>query len=426
MVITHNLKKFALTLAGLFIAIVAVILNLDQLYLMAAVLFLIPLASFVIGRVLMRGLTCRRSPVPACGEGERTTVTLTLQNTGRLPKMFLRVADRLPASLLAVGDAAPLILHLAAAESADISYTVEAEKRGAYTLGPTLVSSTDPLGFYPRVQTIASSSEMLVYPVVLPLRQMAATGGGAWGQREQDSTVARGGGLDFHGVRDYQPGDELRRVHWRTTARTGKLAVMEYTQGAASSILIALDLQASAYADTGVGRESALEYAIKMMAAACDYLLRQGHTLQVILPSLPAPALGGELTLQTMAEMPILLEALARAEAVSAEPLADTLLRALPRVSSGATLFYITPTIGSDPLAFALAQYAARGAQTFGYVVDGGSFAAAPRRRGLTAARASAETADKSTTGPGSGALLRVKKGDDLVQAMEGGGYARR
>ncbi len=426
MVITHNLKKFALTLAGLFIAIVAVILNLDQLYLMAAVLFLIPLASFVVGRVLMRGLACRRAPVPSCGEGERVTVTLTVENQGRLPKMFLRVADTLPASLQAVGEAAPLILHLGAGESTAVSYTLEAEKRGAYTLGPTLVSSTDPLGFYPHVQTIPSSAEMLVYPVVLALRQMAATGGGTWGQREQDSTVARGGGLDFHGVRDYQPGDELRRVHWRTTARTGKLAVMEYTQGAASNILVALDLQASAYADTGTGRESALEYAIKMTAAACDYLLRQGHTLQIVLPALPPPALGGLLTIRDSAEMPILLETLARAEAISEEPLADALLRALPRVSSGATLFYITPNAGDDALALALAQYIARGAQTFGCALDRASFAAAPRRQAGKRERASMETLDKTLPAAGGFPVLWVKKGEDLVQAMEGGGYARR
>lgn len=426
MVITHNLKKFALTLAGLFIAIVAVILNLDQLYLMAAVLFLIPLASYVVGRVLMRGLVVVRSPIPPCGEGERTTVTLTLRNAGRLPKMFLRVSDTLPASLVAVGEAAPLLLQLPAGASASASYTVEAEKRGAYLLGPTVVSSTDPLGFYPNAQTVASSSEMLVYPAVLSLRQLAPSDGGTWGQREQDTTAARGGGLDFHGVREYQPGDELRRVHWRTTARTGKLAVMEYTQGAASNILVALDLHGASYANTGTGRESALEYAIKMTAAACDYLLRQGHEVQVVLPALPAAAPSGLLTLQDSAEFPILLETLARAEAVSAETLADALLRVLPRVPAGATLFYVTPDAGSDALAFALAQYAARGAQIFGYALDAASFAPAVKRRGRDKARAVSEQAGMTAQGQGGPALIWVRQGDDLVQAMEGGGYARR
>lgn len=426
MVITHNLKKFALTLAGLFIAIVAVIIGVDQLYLMAAVLFLIPLTSFAVGRVLMRGLACERVAVPPCGEGERTTITLTLTNQGRLPKMYLRVSDTLPESLKAVGEKAPLILQIGAGESAEASYTVEAEKRGAYLLGPTLVSTTDPLGFYPQVQTLACSSEMLVYPSVPSLRQMAASGGGTWGQREQDSTAARGGGLDFHGVRDYQPGDELRRVHWRTTARTGKLAVMEYTQGAASNILVALDLHAVSYADTGTGRESALEYAIKMTAAACDYLLRQSHSVQVVLPALPLPAMSGLLTLQDSAELPLLLEALARAEACATETLADALLRALPRISAGATLYYITPKASDDALAFALAQYAARGAHVFGYALDGGSFAPAPRAARGRAGRVAANVSDQTPPAASGYPLMWVKQGDDLVQAMEGGSYARR
>lgn len=416
MVITHTLKKFALTLAGLFIAIVAVILNLDQLYLMAAVLFLIPLTSFAVGRVLMRGLACRRVAAGACGEGERTLVTLSVVNEGWLPKMYLRVSDTLPGSLQAVGDPAPLILLLGAGESADVSYTVEGRKRGAYTLGPALVSTTDPLGFYPQVQTVASSSEMLVYPAVVALRRMASGGGGTWGRRAQENAGTRGGGLDFHGVRDYQPGDELRRVHWRTTARTGKLAVMEYTEGAASDFVVALDLHPLSYADTGTGRESALEYAIRMAVAACGYLLGQGHEVQVILPALPPPARGGLLALHSTAELPLLLEALARAEAVATETLAEALLQALPRVPMGATLFYITPAPNDALLASALAEYIGRGAHVEGGALDRGSFAAAS---------AGAIPAAPGGERDGSG-LLWVRRGDDLAQAMEGGGYARR
>jgi len=215
-------------------------------------------------------------------------------------------------------------------------------------------------------------------------------------------------------------------VHWRTTARTGKLAVMEYTQGAASNILVALDLHASCYANTGAGRESALEYAIKMTAAACDYLLRQSHAVQVVLPALPLPAMSGLLTLQDSAELPLLLEALARAEACATETLADALLRTLPRVAAGATLYYITPNANDDALAFALAQYAARGAHVFGYALDGGSFAPAPRAARGRAGRAAANVVDKTPPAASGYLLTWVKQGDDLVQAMEGGSYARR
>lgn len=412
---TRHLKKFALTLAGVFIAIVAVIINLDQLYLMATVFFLIPLASFLVGRLMMRGLLSRRQEVPSCQEGELATVTLVLENTGRLPKLYLRAKDRLPPTLKRIGEGAPLLLQIAPGEAEPVSYQVEAGQRGAYLLGPTQVTSTDPLGFYTLTQTVGTPSEFLVTPTVLPLRALSFTGGGAWGQRDTDSPPSHGGGLDFHGVRDYQPGDELRRVHWRTTARTGKLAVMEYTQGTASDALVALDLNREAYAGTGNASDSALEQAIKIAASVCDYLLRSDYTVRVAMPPLTGPPL----LLRSHAEMPALLERLARAQADSTQSLADMLTGVLPWAATGIAVLYITPDAGSPALSDALREYAAHGASLFGYALDKESF--------LVPAGKSAEhgAAMSGAAGLLSTNTVRVKKGDNLMQVMEGGSYAR-
>ncbi len=421
---TRSLKKFALTLAALFIVIVAVILNLDQLYLMAAVLGLLPVTSYAVGRAMMRGLDCRRASLPACQEGEQVAVTLTLHNTGRLPKLYLRVQERLPDTLQRVGGGAPLLLQLLPGEAADVSYVLEAQKRGAYQIGPVQVTSTDPLGFYAHAQTVASRAEMLVYPQVLPLHGLAFMGAYAGGHRDLDSAPAAGGGLDFHGVRPYQPGDELRRVHWRTTARTGKLAVMEYTQGAASEALVALDLNGASYADTGVGRESAIEYAIKMASSACDFLLRAGHAVRVVLPALPgAAAWDNAPKLTSLSEMPVLLERLARADAVSTETLAESFTRTLPLIKAGTTILYITPDAGSRALQGALEQCAARGAHAFGYALDGASFRPAPRAPAKGRPRAPVPALPAFTPPPGA---LPVRQGDNLTLLMEAGQAARR
>ena len=76
----------------------------------------------------------------------------------------------------------------------------------------------------------------------------------------------RGDGDDFYGVREYAPGDELRRVHWRTTARTGTLAVAEYAQGVTLDVTVALDLFQDAYKGTGSEEHSALETAVTLAA----------------------------------------------------------------------------------------------------------------------------------------------------------------
>ena len=169
----------------------------------------------------------------------------------------------------------------------------------------------------------------------------------------------RGSGTDFHGVREYQPGDELRHVHWRTTARTGTLSVAEYEQGASRDAVIALDLSRAAYARLGAASEDALEAAVTMAVSLCDFLLRQGHAVRLLTPGDaddPAPPAAGP------AQMPRILEALVRAEADAALSLAETLTRGRLRLARGTTLVYITPAADDPALAGALDDFTAQGA----------------------------------------------------------------
>ena len=140
----------------------------------------------------------RRLPT-LCGVGETVPVTLTLTNTGRLPKQSLRAADHLPRRLHLVGERAPLILQLGPGESRDVTYSLEAERRGRLRGRADVVETTDPLGFYVFVQRAGGRSELAVYPTPLPLRRVffedprrpaARPGGGA----------GAGCGTDFHGV----------------------------------------------------------------------------------------------------------------------------------------------------------------------------------------------------------------------------------
>ncbi len=414
-------KKFVLGVAGAFLLVVAVAFKLEQLYLMAAILFLLPLVSYLIGRALLLGLTCERVAPPSCSVGEQVPVTLTLGNTGALPKFSLRVRDRLPKWARAANGEPPPLLQLWPGEAGQTTYLLEAARRGLCVLGPAQALSTDPLGFFDYAQTLPGTTEVLVYPQVLPVRRLALDGAGAWGTREMDNAAARGGGLDFHGVREYRQGDELRRVHWRTTARTGTLAVMEYTQGQASDVLIALDMNANAYAHTGEGGDSALEYAITLTATLCDALLREGYVARLLLASLP----NGPLVLHDRSEMPRLLEMLARADADAAQSLAEVLQRHAEEAARGATLVFITPAASDPALATALAEWGARGARRLGLALDGPSFqtennGARGRRRG-----SSVSTTPDAGSLPDGVAVQRVRRGDDLQQVLEGLSYAR-
>ena len=401
-------KLVFLYFAGFFLLIVAALFHQEHLYLMAATLFLIPTVANLLGRLLASGLSCERTAPLSCSEGERVTITLNVTATGALPKFFLRVRDRLPRWLRATGDGPLLILQLRPGESQAVTYHLEPEKRGIYGLGPVQVVTNDPLGFYAYTQEVPCPGDLLVYPSVLPLRQLFLEGGGAWGRENQDEGAMRGDGLDFHGVREYQTGDDLRRVHWRTTARTGKLAVMEYTQGMTSDVLLVLDLNRDAYADTGEGPESALEYAVKIAAAVAAYLLARGYAVRLLTPG-QVP-----LALSRPDEMPRLLEALARVGAAASQTLTDVLRENMALTAGGKALVFITPAGSDAALDPVLEDCRALGARAFGFALDGASF----------------RTPDRShrPAGPAatSAALQWVRCGDDLQQAIEGWNYARR
>ena len=171
--------------------------------------------------------------------------------------MYLRVADRLPRRLHLVGERAPLILQLRPGRVArgDVLPGAGAARASIrsgrrWWRRPTRSAST------PSCSGPAGQSELAVYPTPLPLRRVFFEEAAAPGWRGQETAQVRGSGTDFHGVREYQPGDELRHVHWRTTARTGTLSVAEYAQGASRDAVIALDLSRAAYARPGRGRRT--------------------------------------------------------------------------------------------------------------------------------------------------------------------------
>ena len=395
------MKRFVLNVAGLFVAIVAVLFGIPSLYLMAAILWLIPLASYLMGLLMLGGLTVERALPLSATAGEPVTLSYRLANTGRLPKFYLLVRDGLPRGLQLVGGPPPLVLSLWPGEEAETRCRVEARRRGVFSLGPAQVFSTDPLGLQTFSQKMPLLSELTIYPRVLPLSGSWLRGAAAQGWRGTASALSRGDGDDFYGVREYQPGDELRRVHWRTTARTGTLAVTEYAQGTTLDVALALDLFQEAYAGTGEGDDGALETAVTLAATLADDLLRHGHTVRLVLAGLAA---GDAVPVAGPEEMPRLLETLARVQADSPLPLADVLRADDAGGSRAATIVVITPAFRDPRLHQTLEDWEARGGQQFGFALDAASF-----RTGAPALPLSL-----------GGANVRVvRRGDDLRTLLE-------
>ncbi len=348
MLIENQLKKLGFGTAAVFLLIVAMLLGAPQMYLMAVILALVPVAGWLLNKVLMRGLVCERVSPETADENGRSLITVTVRNEGHFPKFYLRAIDTLPRFVRYAGSPeadSVFLVKLWPGEAGRIKYLIEPQKRGQHKIGPLLIQATDAFGFSELYQKVESYAEILVYPEILPVSPSLLSSGAATGWRDEEDARSRGNGTDFTGVREYRPGDELRRINWKTTARTGTLAVTEYTQGYASDVVLILDRDGNAYEDSGVGKLSAFEYGVKIATAVAATALRQGSKVNISSTGLHSERM---LELTGNEELALMLDRFARIEADGEVSLEQQLKYCAPEISAGAIAVIITPRRSDD------------------------------------------------------------------------------
>ncbi len=192
--------------------------------------------------------------------GEASRVTLTVHNASRLRVATLIAYDRCGALTVPV----PLV-RLRPRRDTTTGYPVPTDRRGVVRVGPLRVLRRDPLALVTLARSHGETCQVWVYPRVHPLGAVPV--GVA---RSLDGRVDRvpHGSITFDTLREYVIGDELRHVHWRTTARVGELMVREHVDTSLPRLVILLDDRASAYPDGPEAFESACEAAASIVVAA--------------------------------------------------------------------------------------------------------------------------------------------------------------
>ncbi|MEV4758342.1 DUF58 domain-containing protein [Micromonospora sp. NPDC049559] len=198
------------------------------------------------------------------GRGEPATMTLTVRNTGRVRSTNLIAEDRCGRLAIPV----PL-LRLRPGHDTTVSYPVPTTRRGVVPIGPLRVTGRDALGLMTLAHSHGGTATVLVHPRIHTLTAVPA--GVA---RSLDGRIDRvpHGSITFDSLREYVVGDELRRVHWRTSARVGELMVREHVDTSLPRIVVLLDNRAAAHPQVVDGTaetfESACEAAASVVAAA--------------------------------------------------------------------------------------------------------------------------------------------------------------
>lgn len=272
-----SIKAVTIMAAAAFMLLTAILLNnVDQLYFMGSVLLAVAIISRLLVKFSLKGLQTERRVIDRVFEDEAVLVQLTLRNTSRFPKLSLIIQDQLSPWLEADNDgqAKFFIPIIWPGQQVELEYSCRATKRGRLTVGPMIVGATDPIGMIYRDQLLTDSATAVVYPKPLNIPAHNLEGAAIFGGGVAERVTRAGDGLDFHGVRDYQPGDELRRIHWKAVARLQRLAVIEFQQSYTADVAIALDLAQGT--DIGAGRVTTLEYGVKIAASLARRALDNG------------------------------------------------------------------------------------------------------------------------------------------------------
>src|SRR5205807_252503 len=159
------------------------------------------------------------------------------RSKAKTARLFLEAEDHLP-EWLEPENPEPILFSAPANSISKIPYRILMKKRGAFNLDSITVRATDPLGIYSFSKRIHTDSEFLVFPVPEAIPDIVLSGAERYGFRDLPLAAARGSGVDPDGVREYVPGDPLRRMHWKSTARTGRLNVIEFEESRAVNVII--------------------------------------------------------------------------------------------------------------------------------------------------------------------------------------------
>lgn len=264
------------------IVLLAIAWNTDitMVYIFFVIAFVIFVLSFIHLQLNVPEINVIREMTEVAYEDEALNVKMKIRNKRNLDLYFFELIDRFPGAPPGKEDISLFILRLKAKQDLAASYITDCYKRGLWKLGPISILSQDALGFFRIRKTAQSFSEVLVYPKLFRIFSFPPLASGSVSWMGVETAKISGDSHEFFGVREYQRGDAMSRIHWPSTARHNKLIVKQFERNAVQEVTIVLDLKKGH--DIGNGKETTLEYAVKIAASITRFLLNEGAFVQIV------------------------------------------------------------------------------------------------------------------------------------------------
>lgn len=272
-----TLRGRAFIAAGVTAIVCAVLFGQPALTRVGVLVLVLPLiAALVVSRRRHDPVVTRSVWPRLVRAGEAARIDLSVSSDRRRADGPLLIEDTLP---YALGTRPRFVLQgLGQHWERTVTYPVRSDIRGRFAVGPLSVRITDPFGLVERRREIGGTAELVVTPRVLPLPAIPLSGGWQGAGEHRPQAFASGSAEDVS-VREYRRGDDLRRVHWRSSARVGDLMVRREEQPWEAHATVVLDNRTAAH--RGQGPASSLESAIVAAASVIVHLEAHGYAVQL-------------------------------------------------------------------------------------------------------------------------------------------------
>ena len=258
-------------LGGVLIA-VGRLLGLWELFIIGfGAMALVVLAAISVGLTRIRVRARRRVSPARVHVGDDGRVDIALSNAGRRSPI-LRIRDQVAGTGGVDVTAGPL----ERGEATTVAYRLPTSSRGPLQLGPLTIEISDPFALASITVAAGSTTEITVLPRVLPVGPVPHTSGDDPHGGAHMPTASGRSGEDFYALRQYTVGDDLRRVHWRSTARHGELMVRQHEVPWQGRLTVLLDNR------TGSHDAETFETAVTVAASVLSASARRQDLVRLV------------------------------------------------------------------------------------------------------------------------------------------------
>jgi uncharacterized protein (DUF58 family) len=243
--------------------------GINLMFLVFGMMICLILANGFMSWTSLWGLDIRRRHPAAVHAGTPYLMGIGVRNIKRrLPTFSLEVEDSTDDRPV---DRRCYFLKLPAGREQETAYRNVIPERGLHRLTGFRITTRFPFGLIRNARELPMTEEIIVYPALVPVSPQIL-GGGETASTAQDSMRPNRSG-DFHGLRDYQHGEDPRQIHWRASARRGRLLLRENEDDTGRVAMVILDEGEVSPQATHPG---SYEAAVSLAASAALVLLRQG------------------------------------------------------------------------------------------------------------------------------------------------------